>query len=168
MPPSSEVPEITRVVKHKINEAWLLRGYDLTAQNGHTPNHSAPALRSVIVTSARQINELGDWHGLCLITQNERQLNQGDTVNTDNTHGDIRYLDLWYPGIGDNPRTLQIALMHVRAADDIQVSYDMDRDGWVIKQASRFSWGAEDEGCDPDWQEVAFIQAWARKQEDAL
>lgn len=78
--------------------------------------------------------------------------------------GDIRHVDLWYPGVNNNPRALQIALMHVRAADDIQVSYDFERNGWVIKQASVFSWDEDDDSSDEDWQEVAFIQAWGRKR----
>jgi hypothetical protein len=54
--------------------------------------------------------------------------------------------------------------MHVRAADDIRIHYDFERDGYVIEQASTFTWSIDDEECDPDWQEVAFIQAWAREK----
>ena len=75
------------------------------------------------------------------------------------------HIDLWYP---DTPnatvRRFQVGLMDVRAADDILVSYDKERDGWKIEQASTFSWDADDEECDPDWQEVAFIKAWAREK----
>ena len=78
-------------------------------------------------------------------------------------NGDTASLELWYPGIRD-VKFLKIGLMDVRAADDIRVSYDFERDGWKIEQASRFSWTCEDDACDPDWQEVAFVQAWARKE----
>jgi hypothetical protein len=78
--------------------------------------------------------------------------------------GDTDHVDLWYPGVEDNPEYLQIGLMHVRAADDIRIHYDFERDGYVIEQASTFRWDINDRECDPDWQEVAFIKAWAREK----
>lgn len=80
-----------------------------------------------------------------------------------NRRENVLEVDLWYPRVEDNIDTIQVMLMDVRAADDIQISYDFERDGWVIKQASKFVWDADDEICDPDWQEVAFIAAWARE-----
>lgn len=76
--------------------------------------------------------------------------------------GDTVHLDLWYPGIEDNARYVSVGLMHVRAADNIRISYDFGRDGWKIEQASRFAW--VDNVRDPDWAEVAFVQAWARQE----
>lgn len=78
---------------------------------------------------------------------------------------------LWYPrndGERDQeqPQEIEIELVDVRAADSILVSYDFDRDGYVIKQASRFCWNSEDLVCDADWQEVAFIKAWQREDLD--
>lgn len=71
---------------------------------------------------------------------------------------------LSYPRVGSpHVDTLEINLSDVRAADGIRISYDFTRDGWSIKQASRFEWDADDPECDPDWQEVAFVQAWARE-----
>jgi hypothetical protein len=32
-----------------------------------------------------------------------------------------------------------------------------------VKQAGKFEWATEDEVCDQDWQEVAFVKAWARE-----
>lgn len=61
---------------------------------------------------------------------------------------------------------IEIDLEDIRAADSILVRYDFDRDGWVILQASKFEWDADDSICDPDWQEVAFIQAWARLRKE--
>ncbi|MCK9556295.1 hypothetical protein M0R36_10890 [bacterium] len=78
------------------------------------------------------------------------------------------HLDLWYPDVKGNTRAIVIGLMDVRAADDIRVSYDKERDGWKIEQASTFKWEADDPVCDPDWQEVAFIQAWAREKTECL
>ena len=67
----------------------------------------------------------------------------------------------WYPRQDGNINELLVGLSDVRAADSILIHYDFDRDGYVIRQASKFSW-AEGEDIDEDWQEVAFIQAWAR------
>lgn len=83
----------------------------------------------------------------------------------------VLHLDLWYPRVEPirnetKVKALQIGLMDVRATDDIRVSYDFERDGWKIEQASIFSWDVDDEICDPDWQEVAFVKAWAREKKD--
>ncbi len=74
-------------------------------------------------------------------------------------------VDLWYPRVDEEglcTKEIEVGLVDVRAADSILVSYDFDRDGYVIKQASKFEWDADDTDCDPDWQEVALIQAWGR------
>ena len=79
--------------------------------------------------------------------------------------GDTVCVDLWYPRNDDSQvKHVQVGLMDVRAADDIRVSYDFDRDGWKIEQASVFQWAADDEVCDPCWKEVAFIQAWSQEK----
>jgi len=76
------------------------------------------------------------------------------------------HIDLWYPDVeAADVKMLTIGLMDVRASDDIRISYDKKRDGWKIEQASIFEWDFDDEICDPDWQEVAFIEAWKRKDE---
>lgn len=85
-------------------------------------------------------------------------------------HGETLHADIWYPGrkddTGDAIQHIEVGLYDVRAADSVRVHYDFDRDGWVVEQASTFSWEAGDNKCDPDWQEVSFAQAWARKKED--
>lgn len=83
---------------------------------------------------------------------------------------DVAYIEIWYPRSESSiPEkqidTIEIGLMDTRAADNIRVSYDFDRDGWSIKQASKFEWDIDDEICDEGWQEVAFIQAWALEKE---
>ncbi|HYF35317.1 MAG TPA: hypothetical protein VD994_08525 [Prosthecobacter sp.] len=75
--------------------------------------------------------------------------------------GDTAKVDLWYPR-SEPIKAIEVGLMDVRAADSLRIEYDFERDGYVIKQASRFSWPADDEVCDPDWQEVHFVKAWAR------
>ncbi len=74
----------------------------------------------------------------------------------------IKQVDIGQTGVD----CVQVGLLHVRAADDIRIVYDFDRDGWSILQASRFMWAADDKECNADWQEVAFIQAWAREDEE--
>lgn len=76
---------------------------------------------------------------------------------------DTRRIEISYPRISEI-KFVCIGLEDVRAADDIRISYDFDRDGWKIEQASIHSWDIDDEVCDPDWQEVAFVQAWMRSQ----
>lgn len=84
-------------------------------------------------------------------------------------YGDELNLNLWYPRNDDSTvKAFVIGLVDVRSADGIRVSYDFDRDGWKIEQASKFQWDADDKVCDPDWQEVAFVQAWAREEAIAL
>lgn len=78
--------------------------------------------------------------------------------------GDTIHVDWMYPGVEDNATHLQLGMCHVRAADDIRIRYDFDRDGWSVEQSKWFEWDADDEECDPDWQEVAFIKAWAREE----
>jgi len=76
------------------------------------------------------------------------------------------HIDLWYPDVpGSKVNKLVLGLVDVRAADDIRISYDKKRNGWKIEQASIFQWDGDDDSCDPDWQEVAFIQAWARERD---
>lgn len=74
--------------------------------------------------------------------------------------------EFFYPRLGGHLKTLEVGLCDVRAADSIRISYDFERDGYKIEQASKFSWDADDEKCDPDWQEVFFVKAWARQVEE--
>lgn len=80
---------------------------------------------------------------------------------------DTVYINIEYPRVENSKRKrVNVGLEDVRAADDILIEYDFDRDGYVIKQASKFEWDIDDLVCDPDWQEVAFIQAWAREDNE--
>ena len=78
----------------------------------------------------------------------------------------VPLVTLWYPRQEGNAKAVEIDLCCVRAADSILVEYDFERDGWVIKQASRFEFDASDTVCDPGWKEVAFVQAWAPDKRD--
>lgn len=52
---------------------------------------------------------------------------------------------------------IEVGLEHVRAADNIRISYDFERDGYVIEQ-SRWT---DDNLLGELWQEVAFIRSWS-------
>lgn len=78
--------------------------------------------------------------------------------------GNTLAIDLWYPRVEGEAKFIEIDLIDVRAADGLRISYDFDRDGWKIEQASTFEWNVDDPACDYDWQEVAFVRAWARQK----
>jgi len=77
------------------------------------------------------------------------------------TH-DTATVDLEYPR-SNEIKFIEVGLCDVRAADSIRISYDFKRDGYKIEQASIFEWNGDDIESDPDWKEVAFVQAWARR-----
>lgn len=77
-------------------------------------------------------------------------------------HGGVIDVPLWYPDVAGNARQLQIELYDVRAADDLRIGYDKDRDGWVVLRPDPTDL---DEFDDPRWKEVAFTAA--RPFEDA-
>lgn len=84
-------------------------------------------------------------------------------------------VDLCYPRSPDRFNAVEINLVDVRASDGIQISYDFERDGWVVKQSLEFNsndfdkdgWALDQsqlKARDPDWQEVSFIQSWGREK----
>ena len=78
----------------------------------------------------------------------------------------VLHVELMYPQCGpenDRVDTVEVGLCDVRAADSIRITYDYDRDGWSVLQASIFEWEADDTEHDADWQEVAFVPAWGRE-----
>lgn len=86
-------------------------------------------------------------------------------LKTAKQYGSEMHIELWYPDVeASEIKSLVVGLMDVRAADDIRISYDKERDGWKIEQASIFQWEEGEDSNDPDWQEVAFVKAWARER----
>ena len=106
-------------------------------------------------------------------------------VNTLNVVGvDEIAVDLWYPRIEERYKSIRISLMDVRAANDILISYDFDRDGWVVisdltdprsvDEYTKEEWDAlpEVEG-EPGVKnlvssirhEVAFVPAWPQRKD---
>jgi len=93
---------------------------------------------------------------------------RSQTEETIQRHEDVLEVNLWYPRtpLDGTPSvtTVEVGLIDVRAADSVRVSYDFERDGWVIEQASIFEWAADDANGDSDWQEVAFVPVWGRQR----
>jgi hypothetical protein len=84
--------------------------------------------------------------------------------------GDTILIDLYYPRTEGHAQYIEVGLLDVRASDGIRVSYDFDRDGYMIEQP----WYEEVEITKPDatyrsfnqvehWQEVGFFRSWALK-----
>lgn len=75
----------------------------------------------------------------------------------------ITRVDLWYPAASET--VVEIQLQHVRAARDIRIHYDFERDGYVISaQDTRDR--VDGDGEPQQWDglnaygEVAFVSAW--------
>lgn len=80
-------------------------------------------------------------------------------------------IDWMHPEIyAGNPRSvLRIGLYHVRAADDIEIEYNSERDGYVIYRTVTVGWTeptAEKNYHEPieKRKEVAFIPAWDEEE----
>lgn len=58
-------------------------------------------------------------------------------------------------------KALRVGLEDVRAANDIEIHYDFDRDGWVIESATKFMWVLGEDTSDRRMEEVAFIPAYS-------
>ena len=74
-------------------------------------------------------------------------------------------LPTWY-----NPTVLRVGLYHVRAADDIEIQYESESDGWVIYRTVTVGYEAH---ADKNYyepfekrKELAFIPAWDDEQVD--
>lgn len=84
-----------------------------------------------------------------------------------NEYGDSLQVDLWYPEVdekGVSKTEIAVGLTHVRAADDIYIRYDFQRDGWSISQQPTVEQdGFREEAGGP--VEVAFLEAWALEKE---
>lgn len=78
---------------------------------------------------------------------------------------DYTHVELWYPRVDDRPNGVRVDLVDVRAADGIWITYDFQRDGWVIQQ--EVFKHRDQHGCvynmpgeEPELREAAFIPAW--------
>ncbi len=80
----------------------------------------------------------------------------------------VKTIDLEYPRNPDAEfDTIEVGLLDVRAADNIRIRYDFERDGWSIQQARSWMQDMGERSGYPyaeqrdDWREVAFCKAWA-------
>ena len=75
---------------------------------------------------------------------------------------DTQRVELLYPR--SRPvKYIEIDLIDIRASEGIRVSYDFDRDGWIIEQPTILEWDTDDEEMDCGYKEVAFVQSWQLK-----
>ena len=74
--------------------------------------------------------------------------------------------DLMYPRLPDRPNTVIVSLWDVRAADDLKIRYDFDRDGWVISMDLTHDDNSGIIKTVKEDQEVAFIPAWNEVDEE--
>jgi hypothetical protein len=78
-----------------------------------------------------------------------------EEIELDENGGRVCFL---YPNRGEEKTYLNISLCDVRVADYIRISFDFDRDGWVIEQSYD---SLDEETCEPPWIEVAFLPPFA-------
>ena len=91
-----------------------------------------------------------------------RNLIETDIYNVDDR---TIHIDFSYPRIGKNINKIILGLSDVRAADLIRISYDFDRDGYLIEQSYEKATEKDNYiSCDEIWEEVAFIQAWGLEE----
>lgn len=75
-------------------------------------------------------------------------------------------VELFYPRNNDPARTaaqptrVRVGLSDVRAADDMIIDYDFERDGYRIRMATVHEWDPNDTVMDPKLVEVAFVPSW--------
>lgn len=93
---------------------------------------------------------------------------QGDNNFDVDRFGKEVHVTLNYPNIAAETECVYVVVdqSSLRASDGLRLHYDYERDGFVIEQASTFSWDADDEVCDHDWQEVSFVKSWEREKEE--
>lgn len=72
-------------------------------------------------------------------------------------------IDLCYPR-QNKIKHVMVGISDVRASDGIRITYDFERDGYVIEQPTQLAWKI-DEPVDYKWKEVAFVQSWALEEE---
>lgn len=75
--------------------------------------------------------------------------------------GAVEHIDLYYPGTGVEGEVseIHVGLVHTRAANDLIIRYDFERDGYaILMQPTREADGMAEEIGEP--REVAFVEAW--------
>jgi hypothetical protein len=66
----------------------------------------------------------------------------------------------------DEKSIIEVSLNHVRAANDIRIEYDFERDGYkILTQYVKEDENGEIIEVDEKWTEVAFIDAWCVRED---
>jgi hypothetical protein len=84
-----------------------------------------------------------------------------ENIEIDKTEDEkVVHIEVNYPR-NNKIDTIEIGMCEVRAADDIRIKYDFERDGWVILQ-SRSYHQIDENSYDyaEEWIESAFCPAW--------
>lgn len=68
----------------------------------------------------------------------------------------------WYPRTSGGANTIRVGLFDVRAADDLTIRYDFDRDGYSITREVKRQGDGYMEPMG-EWREVAFVPAWTEE-----
>jgi len=72
---------------------------------------------------------------------------------------DTLTVELWYPR--SRPvQFIELDLIDTRAADTIRISYDFNRDGWLVEQRHIAETKEGGHIADLEWKEAAFCPAW--------
>lgn len=71
-------------------------------------------------------------------------------------------VQLHYPRMDTNPSDIRIELFDVRAANDITIRFDFERDGWVILSNCEDPDSTDEVGL--ELYEVGFVPAWPKKE----
>lgn len=81
-------------------------------------------------------------------------------------NGDTVSIELWYPRTGfGTAKYMKVGLVDVRSAGDLRISFDFDRNEWIIEQQLATDTGTgiiEEHG----WRETASLPAWQMTEDE--
>lgn len=77
---------------------------------------------------------------------------------------DTLQVDLVYPR-SNRIKHVEVGLIDVRASDGVRISYDYERDGWVIEQPRSRQAGEDIVDFRTAWIETAFVRSWVLQDE---
>jgi hypothetical protein len=68
-----------------------------------------------------------------------------------------------YPRDNPSKAYARIILEDIRAANDLIIHYDFERDGWVIESPTKFVWTVDEDSFNEELEEVGFIPAYSER-----
>ena len=72
-----------------------------------------------------------------------------------------RTVTIRYPRQNPSKAYVRVDLEDVRAANELVIHYDFDRDGWVIESPTKMMWEIDEDSYDERLEEVAFVPAYS-------